>query len=182
MPALAVASMVAYGVVAHATRIGARRAFPQIVLSASGFSQYSPYFIWVPYLVLGLRPGPEIDLPGPVRALGVALIVAGPLVMIWSARALGRHFDVEVQVHRGHEVVRTGPYRHVRHPIYAGIALHFIGACLATGNVVLTLGTLLVGIPALYLRAAAEERLLRAQLGDAYDRYARDVGMLVPRL
>lgn len=106
--------------------------------------------------------------------------MAGVAAAIWAAGTLGRHFDVEVQVHRGHEVVRSGPYGIVRHPIYTGLAVHYLGACLATGNLVLIAGTLAVTIPALYVRARAEEELLRSELGEAYDRYAREVPMLVP--
>jgi len=60
------------------------------------------------------------------------------------------------------------------------LAVHFVGACLATGNLLLIAGTLLGTFPALYLRASAEERLLRETLGPAYDAYARRVPMLVP--
>jgi protein-S-isoprenylcysteine O-methyltransferase Ste14 len=93
---------------------------------------------------------------------------------------LGRHFDTEVEVHSGHEVVRRGPYALVRHPVYSGLALHLLGACIATGNVLLIAGTLFGAIPAFYIRASVEERLLRTELGPAYAAYARDVGMLVP--
>jgi protein-S-isoprenylcysteine O-methyltransferase Ste14 len=95
---------------------------------------------------------------------------------------LGRHYDLVLEVHAGHELVRTGPFAWVRHPVYTGLAIHFIGACLATGNVLLILGTLLVTFPAFYARARAEERLLREQFGGEYDRYAKEVGMLVPLL
>lgn len=127
-----------------------------------------------------LRAGPEVALPGPLVWAGVGLTLAGIGIAIWSASTLGRHFDVEVQVHRGHEVIRSGPYGIVRHPIYSGLGLHYLGACLATGNVVLIAGTLVVTIPGLYLRARAEEELLRSELGEPYDRYVRDVPMLLP--
>jgi protein-S-isoprenylcysteine O-methyltransferase Ste14 len=179
--AAAVLSMLAYGVAAYLVRARAVRERPPAVAAAGGLARYSPYFIWVPYAVIALRPGPEVDVPEPLRWLGLALIVAGPLFMIWAAVTLGRHFDVEILVHGAHEVVRTGPYAVVRHPIYAGMALHFVGATCATGNWIFTLGTLLVSFPALYQRAAAEERLLRETLGDAYARYAREVPMLIPR-
>ena len=68
----------------------------------------------------------------------------------------------------------------MRHPVYLGLAVHFIGACLATGNLLLIAGTLLGSFPALYLRASAEEQLLRTRLGPAYDDYARRVPMLIP--
>lgn len=180
--AVAVASMLVYGAAAYALRARARRARPPVVAEAAGVARLSPYFLWVPYVVIALRPGPEIEVADGFRWLGLALVVAGPAFMIWSAVTLGRHFDVEVQVHGAHEVVRRGPYRVVRHPIYSGMALHFLGACVATGNAVLLLGTIFVTFPALYQRASAEEGLLRAQLGDAYDRYASEVPMLVPRI
>jgi protein-S-isoprenylcysteine O-methyltransferase Ste14 len=134
----------------------------------------------VPYLVIWLRPGPEIRVSEPLVLLGLTLVLAGIAIAIWAAATLGRHFDVEVQVHRGHEVIRSGPYGIVRHPIYSGLGLHYLGACLATGNLLLLAGTLAVTFPGLYLRARAEEELLRSELGPAYDRYARDVPMLVP--
>lgn len=179
--AVSVAAMTAYIVFAYALRARARRARPAATVEHRGLAAYSPYFIWVPYTVVALRPGPEIDVPAALRWLGVALIVAGPLVMMWSARTLGRHFDVEILVHGAHEVVSTGPYAVVRHPIYAGMALHFAGIALATGNVLFILGTLFVSLPALYQRAAAEEELLRRELGAAYERYAQRVPMLIPR-
>jgi protein-S-isoprenylcysteine O-methyltransferase Ste14 len=87
---------------------------------------------------------------------------------------------MEVEVHEGHEVVDRGPFAIVRHPVYFGLAVHFIGACLATGNLLLIAGTLFGTFPALYVRASAEERLLRESLGPAYDAYARRVPMLIP--
>ena len=77
-------------------------------------------------------------------------------------------------------IVDRGPFAIVRHPVYFGLAVHFVGACLATGNWLLITGTLFVSFPALYVRAREEERLLRAQLGASYEAYARRVPMLVP--
>jgi protein-S-isoprenylcysteine O-methyltransferase Ste14 len=93
---------------------------------------------------------------------------------------LGRHYDLVLEVHQDHELVRRGPYALVRHPVYTGLGLHFAGACLATGNLLLIAGTLLVSYPAFYARARAEERLLRGRFGAEYEKYAQEVPMLVP--
>ena len=172
-------SFVVYGV--FATRLRAR-VLPgrRTVATGGALAQYLPYFIWVPYVVIAVRPGPELPFPDAVRWAGLALVVAGIGFSIWSARTLGRHFDMEVEVHEGHEVVDQGPFAIVRHPVYLGLAVHLIGTCLATGNGLLIAGTLFGAFPALYVRAAAEERLLRAALGPAYDVYARRVPMLIP--
>jgi len=143
-------------------------------------AQLLPAFVWVPYVVIAVRPGPELPFLDAVRWIGVGLIVGGIAFSIWAARALGRHFDMEVEVHEGHEVVDRGPFAIVRHPVYFGLAVHFVGACLATGNLLLIAGTLFGSFPAFYARASAEERLLRETLGPAYDAYARRVPMLVP--
>ena len=148
--------------------------------TTGGLASLVPYFFWVPYIVIGLRPGPELDLPEAFRWLGVALTAGGVAFSLWSIVTLGRHYDLVLEVHQDHELVRRGPYALVRHPVYTGLGLHFAGACLATGNLVLIAGTLLVSYPAFYLRARAEERLLRDRFGVEYEKYAREVPMLVP--
>jgi protein-S-isoprenylcysteine O-methyltransferase Ste14 len=177
---VAVGSILVYLFLANAIRRRALDRGRRSVARAGGLARWLPFFLFAPYVVMNTRPGPELDLPAPLRWLGLGLVIAGPAFSYWSARTLGAHFDLDVEVHGGHEVVVHGPYRIVRHPVYLGFAIHFVGACLATGNLVLTVGTVLVTIPALYLRAAAEERLLRASLGSAYDAYARRVPMLIP--
>jgi protein-S-isoprenylcysteine O-methyltransferase len=114
--------------------------------------------------------------------LGLVLCSVGVAFAIWSIVTLGRHYDLVLEVHAGHQLVRRGPFAWVRHPVYTGLALHFVGACLATGNVLLIAGTLLATLPAFYARARAEERLLREQFGADYDRYADEVPMLLPGL
>jgi len=148
--------------------------------TAGGLAALVPYFFWVPYIVIWLRPGPEIAIPDALRWLGVVLTVLGIAFSLWAMVTLGRHYDLVLEVHEGHELIRRGPYRLVRHPVYTGLGLHFAGVCLATGNVLLIIGTLLVTYPAFYLRARAEERLLRDQFGAQYEKYVREVPMLVP--
>jgi protein-S-isoprenylcysteine O-methyltransferase Ste14 len=150
------------------------------VRRARGIADAATFFFWLPYLVIWLRPGPSFDLGVAIVALGLGLAVGGIVFALWAMATLGRHYDLTLEVHRGHEVVRTGPYAVVRHPLYTGLAIHSLGAMLATGNVVFAAGTLLVTFPMFVLRARAEERLLRAELGSQYDAYAREVPMLVP--
>lgn len=172
-------SFVLYGVLA--TRLVARVSPGRRRIRRGGrVAQLLPAFVWVPYVVIALRPGPELPFPDPVRWIGLGLILGGIAFSIWAARTLGRHFDMEVEVHEGHEVVDRGPFAIVRHPVYLGLAIHFIGACVATGNLLLIAGTLFGTFPALYVRALAEEGLLRESLGPAYDAYARRVPMLIP--
>ena len=150
------------------------------VRTAGGLAALAPYFFWVPYLVIALRPGPELEVPQALQWVGVALSVLGVAFSLWAIVTLGRHYDLVLEVHQDHELVRRGPYALVRHPVYTGLALHFAGLCLATGNLLLIVGTLLVSYPAFYVRARAEETLLRERFGAEYEKYAQDVPMLVP--
>ena len=174
-------AIVTFMLAAQLSRARGRARRGATVTSSRGPAHYVAYFFFVPYVVIVLRPGPEIDVPLPLRWLGLALVIAGVAFGLWAIATLGRHYDLEIEIHRDHELVREGPYRFVRHPIYTGLGIHFVGGCLATGSLVLLAGTLLVTFPALYTRASTEERLLRERFGSAYETYARDVGMLVPR-
>ncbi len=179
---VSVASIVTFMVVAQLSRIRGVARRGATLARSRGLAHYVAYFFIVPYIVIAARPGPEVALPEPVGWVGLGLTVLGIGFAVWSIATLGRHYDLELEIHRDHELVRTGPYRLVRHPIYTGLGLHFAGACLATGNLLLIAGTLLVTYPALFLRAKTEERLLRERFGAAYDAYTREVGMLVPLL
>ena len=148
----------------------------------TGLPQIVPYFFWVPYVVVAFRLGPNIPLADFVRLGVTALSIIGIACAIWAIVTLGRHYDLVLEVHAGHQLVRAGPFAWVRHPMYTGLALHFLGACLATGNALLLIGTLFVTLPAFYARARAEENLLSEQFGSEYDRYMDEVPMLVPGL
>src|SRR6185312_1899697 len=63
--------------------------------------------------------------------IGIALLIAGLGFSIWARRRLGRNWSGTVTVKHDHELVRTGPYRWVRHPIYTGILLGFVGSTVA---------------------------------------------------
>jgi protein-S-isoprenylcysteine O-methyltransferase Ste14 len=152
------------------------------VRTSGGLAQLIAYFLWVPYVVVIVRPGPELAIPDPLRALGLGLVVGGVAFSLWAVATLGRHYDLVIEIHSDHQLVRGGPYRWARHPVYTGLIVHFLGACLATGNLLLVAGTLLVTIPAFLLRARTEEALLRERFGAEYDRYAKQVGMLAPFL
>jgi protein-S-isoprenylcysteine O-methyltransferase Ste14 len=179
---VSVASIVTFMAVAQLTRRRGLMRRGESNARARGVAHDKADLVFVPYLFIAARPRPELDVPEPVRWAGLALVVFGVGVALWAIATLGRHYDLELEIHRDHELVRAGPYRFVRHPIYTGLGLHFVGACLATGNLALIAGTLLVTFPSLYLRARTEERLLRDRFGPAYDAYADEVGMLVPLL
>jgi protein-S-isoprenylcysteine O-methyltransferase Ste14 len=179
---VATAAIATFALFAHLSRLRGLSRRGETVARSRGVAHYVAYFFFVPYIVIGARPGPELDVPEGLRWIGLVLLGLGVAFALSAIATLGRHYDLELEIHRDHELIRTGPYRFVRHPIYTGLGVHFLGACLATGNLVLIAGTILITYPALYLRARTEERLLRERFGATYDGYAREVGMLLPLL
>jgi protein-S-isoprenylcysteine O-methyltransferase Ste14 len=116
-----------------------------------------------------------------VRWLGVLLFAAGGAPRLWPVFVLGRRFSGLVAIQPGHELVTTGVYGLIRHPSYLGLLVNALGWALAfRSGVGVLLAALLV--PPLLARIRAEERLLRARFGDAYDAYRSRTWRLLPGL
>ncbi|MBZ9675842.1 methyltransferase family protein [Mesorhizobium sp. ES1-1] len=109
----------------------------------------------------------------------VALVAAGLAFAWWARLHLGRLWSGTVTAKADHHVVDTGPYGHVRHPIYTGLLLAILATMAAKGTVWGVAGAVLL-IIGIVIKARLEESFLRGELGPAYDDYARRVPMLVP--
>ncbi len=113
--------------------------------------------------------------------LGAALVAVGLLFTVWARRHLGRNWSGIVTVKQDHELVASGPYALVRHPIYTGLLIAFVGSALARGE---WRGVLAVSIAlwALWRKLRLEERWMREQFGERYRAYSRRVAALIPYL
>jgi protein-S-isoprenylcysteine O-methyltransferase Ste14 len=116
-----------------------------------------------------------------VRWLGVVLFAAGGALRIWPVFVLGRRFSGLVAIQPGHTLVTSGVYGVIRHPSYLGLLVNSLGWALAFRSTVGVLLTALTIVP-LVARIAAEEKLLHAHFGDAYDAYRRRTWRLIPRI
>jgi protein-S-isoprenylcysteine O-methyltransferase Ste14 len=114
--------------------------------------------------------------------VGLVLLAAGVGLRAWSIAVLGRFFQYRIEVQPEHQVVTGGPYRHVRHPSYTGVALVVIGISLAAGDLVGLAAALLLSAAGLAVRIRAEERQLIDALGPEYEEFAAYRKRLVPGL
>jgi protein-S-isoprenylcysteine O-methyltransferase Ste14 len=114
-----------------------------------------------------------------VRWLGVVLFAGGGALRLWPVFVLGRRFSGLVAIQPGHELVTGGIYGVIRHPSYVGLFVSSLGWALTFRSGVGVLLTLMM-IPPLIARIRAEERLLRAQFGEAYDAYRARTSRLIP--
>jgi protein-S-isoprenylcysteine O-methyltransferase Ste14 len=111
--------------------------------------------------------------------IGVLLTAGGLLFTVWARLHLGRNWSGSVTIKEGHELVTSGPYALVRHPIYTGLLLALLGSTLALGDLRAVLAFALAA-GALWHKLRIEERWMRQQFGDAYQAYSRRVAALIP--
>jgi protein-S-isoprenylcysteine O-methyltransferase Ste14 len=114
-----------------------------------------------------------------LHGLGASLVAAGLLLAIWARLKLGGNWSGMVTLKEGHEIVRTGPYRWIRHPIYSGLLLALIGSAVALGQWRGPVAVLLVAA-AFWGRIRLEERRLGEHFGPAYAAYRRTTWALIP--
>ena len=187
---VSVASIVTFAVVAQLSRARGLALRGETLVRSRGLAHYVAYFFFIPYVVIGVRPGPELDLPELLRWIGLVLIVAGVMFSIWAIATLGGgsgsgdrqsgppgHVDIG-----GGTGPRSCVVRGQRRSASRTLTSTRTATATVPVRVTVIAGTLLVTYPALYLRAVTEERLLRERFGAAYAEYAREVGMLVPLL
>jgi protein-S-isoprenylcysteine O-methyltransferase Ste14 len=111
--------------------------------------------------------------------LGLALTVAGLAFSCWARVILGRNWSGVVQLKQDHELIVRGPYSMVRHPIYTGLLLAFLGSALAVGEWRALLAVLIVGV-SFWRKLRLEEHWLCDLFGDQYRDYMQRVKALVP--
>ena len=112
--------------------------------------------------------------------IGFLLCAPGVALVIWSRSCLGRAGDVTVSRKQTPELVTTGPYAFVRHPIYSGMLLAMLGS--AIGQSIFWLFPLVVYGPGFILSARREERLLIEHFPERYRAYMTRTRMLLPFL
>jgi protein-S-isoprenylcysteine O-methyltransferase Ste14 len=113
-----------------------------------------------------------------LSCLGVILCIAGLAFLISARRHLGRNWSQTVSIKEGHELVTSGPYRYIRHPMYSGGLVAAIGSAIVCGSAWVFL-TVILG--ALFLwRVGAEDRLMAQQFPNEYPEYKRRTKALIP--
>ena len=142
-------------------------------------------------IVIALLSIPRIPLPWLYRQLwpsgiwsfgiGAIVTVGGLLFAVWARHYLGSNWSSAVTIKQGHELITTGPYALVRHPIYTGILTGFLGTAIALSQVRGVIGFVLIFF-VLWAKLRIEEEWMRSQFGETYATYADQTAMLVPYL
>jgi protein-S-isoprenylcysteine O-methyltransferase Ste14 len=164
----------------------ATNAAPTLSAESPRSRQIHVYLLWGSILLALVLSFPPLDrrwLPAsPILApIGLALQSGSILLAVWARRHLGRNWSGAIATKAGHQLVRTGPYRSVRHPIYTGMLGMFLGTAFVSGELHALLALAVMGL-AYWRKIRLEEQRLGEVFGAAYDSYRRDSWSLVPGL
>jgi protein-S-isoprenylcysteine O-methyltransferase Ste14 len=153
----------------------------------SGTSKWFHQIVLLLALVVLLAPIPGLtgwflpQQPHYLVPLGAIIQAAFILLAVWARRHLGRNWSAAVRIGEDHELVRTGPYRLLRHPIYTAMLGMFVGTAIASSQYHALLG-LAILVLAYVRKTRMEEQILHQTFGVEYDAYRRDTWALVPFL
>jgi protein-S-isoprenylcysteine O-methyltransferase Ste14 len=116
--------------------------------------------------------------------LSAALVILLVIISLWmmaaAVRALGKQWSLQARVLEDHALIREGPYRFVRHPIYTGMLGMIIAAGLAWSHWTGSVTSLLLFTIGTNIRIRSEEKLLHEQFGAEFDDYKRKVPAVIP--
>ncbi len=114
-----------------------------------------------------------------LMAAGLAVEGAGILLAVWARRHLGRHWSGAIAINEGHELISSGPYGKLRHPIYTGLLLMYGGLAIVFGEWLSLIGVALT-VAAYVRKVRLEEARLSAEFGEKYEEYRKESWGLMP--
>ncbi len=115
-----------------------------------------------------------------VLAAGLFFVAS---LLSWSAvRILGRHWRIDAGLNADHELVRSGPYAVVRHPIYTSMLCVLLGTALILTPWPFFVAALVLFVVGTEIRMRAEDELLSVRFGEEFVKYKRSVGAYIPWL
>lgn len=132
------------------------------------------------FISIALRMNNLGTLTGVFQWVGLLVMLAGTTFRQWALIHLGRFFSRTIQIETGHQIIKTGPYKWIRHPAYTGMILTYLGSSMALGT---WLGTVITGLlvtGSLLYRIRVEEATLSRVLGDEYRQYMERTWRLFP--
>jgi protein-S-isoprenylcysteine O-methyltransferase Ste14 len=123
--------------------------------------------------------GRFLPAPAVFETLGLALLAAGVALAVWARRCLGCEWSGNITIKVEHKLIRTGPYRWVRHPIYTGLLAMYAGTTLVSGEWHALAGLVLAGL-AYVRKIRLEEANLLSGFGANYAAYQSETKALIP--
>ncbi len=153
---------------------------------SEGQSRVAVWVVWIAWWLLfshGFRRPPLasrfVPMTPATAYIGLAITVAGLAFSVWARFSIGRNWSPLIHLKEDHQLIRSGPYGIVRHPIYSGFMLATLGTAIAFGEWSGLLAFVLI-VTAWGYKARLEENAMAEQFGTEYERYRQSVKGLIP--
>jgi len=128
-----------------------------------------------------LYPSLQLPLPDLVQWIGVVIGLVSLPFIGWIHWTLGKNFSKSLTIQDNHQLVTTGPYKLVRHPMYTVFIFWFLSWFLVTANLS-HLITWVISVVYFVIRIPEEEQMMHEEFGDIYQEYVKRTNRLFPRL
>jgi protein-S-isoprenylcysteine O-methyltransferase Ste14 len=120
-------------------------------------------------------------LPAWMRWLGFGIGLCSVALLIWVELELGRQFSPQLQLRQEHQLIMTGPYSRVRHPLYTALFGFGLSLALVSANWFFV-AFFFLSLAGLVIRVPKEEQMMLDQFGDEYRAYMQRTGRFIPKL
>ena len=124
----------------------------------------------------------KMDLPDWARLCGPVLGFLALLFLWWVHKTLGYHWSPISEIAEEHKLIKEGPYRYIRHPMYTAFYLFTIGTWLALSNWLVGIAGFVSWSIFCGVRIEMEEKMMIKEFGREYEEYIKSTGSLLPKL
>jgi len=115
-----------------------------------------------------------------ISFLGFSMYLVGLIGRWWVIKTLGKYHSVHIEIRNTHSLIKQGPYKYLRHPMYFFIIFEILGIPLIPNSYYACFIALFIYIPLLLIRLHLEEKAMIEKFGDAYLQYKSEVSGLFP--
>ena len=144
------------------------------------FWMFAIALAWLAWMLLRHNESTFMTFTRPwLQLVGAILLISATAFTLWARLVLGTMWAAITEIKEGHQLRTEGPYHITRHPIYTGLIGMMLGSMLLSGFGVWIL-IFIVGLIAVVIKVASEERLLKETFGEQYIRYQHQVPQLIP--
>lgn len=124
----------------------------------------------------------DINMPLVLRVVGVVISTFSLVFFAYVHKTLGKNWSPILEIREGHNLITSGPYKWIRHPMYTQVWLWAIAQFLIIANWIAGLSGIFTWTILYFLRIPQEEKMMEQQFGQKYVMYKKITGRILPRL
>ena len=145
------------------------------------FFQIPGLILWIIILIVSFwdLKHPIYSVNTPMRITGIIILLGALIFRVYAATTLNKSYSYTLEIREGHQLVTSGLYRYIRHPVYTGVILGAFSIPIYSSSLRGFLVTILV-IPLFMYRIGNEERMLIEEYGKEYEEYQEHTWKLFP--